>query len=193
MRPPGTTKSAAVGNNCLEPLYRPEGDDVSIFPRSSERIGASGKHIHIRQRESTDNLAQKNRLLLVRLDQREVDLRSPELDRKTGKACSGTHVNHVTGEVCSADPPGLAAGNRCCATNRDSPKWRVTISSGWRIAVRLTRTFQRKSISIYIDILCSCDGERPLLKARSGVSCAMVKKGSEQLADAGGIHVMARL
>ena len=34
----------------------------------------------------------------------------------------------------------------------DSPKWRVTISSGLRMAVRLMRAFQRNNRSMYIDI-----------------------------------------
>jgi len=46
-------------------------------------------------------------------------------------------------------------GNKWRAANRDSPKWRVTISSGSRMAVRLMREFQRRSTSMYVDILCS--------------------------------------
>src|SRR5579863_5963803 len=51
-----------------------------------------------------------------------------------------------------------ACGNRWRAAKRDSPKWRVTISSGSRIPVRLMREFQRRSISMYVDILESCPG-----------------------------------
>ena len=43
-------------------------------------------------------------------------------------------------------------GNRCWAAKRDSPKWRVTISSSLWMAVRLMRAFQRWSISMYVDI-----------------------------------------
>ncbi len=43
-------------------------------------------------------------------------------------------------------------GNTCCAAKRLSPKWRVTISSSLRMAVRLMRAFQRRSISMYVDI-----------------------------------------
>ncbi len=43
-------------------------------------------------------------------------------------------------------------GTRCWAANRLSPKWRVTISSSSRIAVRLMRAFQSWSISMYVDI-----------------------------------------
>ena len=49
----------------------------------------------------------------------------------------------------------VRVGNRWRAANRDSPKWRVTISSGSRMAVRLMRAFQRRSISMYVDILWS--------------------------------------
>jgi len=44
---------------------------------------------------------------------------------------------------------------RWWARKNDSPKWRVTISSGLRIAVRLMRAFQRSSKSMYIDVWLS--------------------------------------
>src|ERR1700680_3189811 len=53
-----------------------------------------------------------------------------------------------------------ALGNKWQAANRLSPKWRVTISSGSRMEVRLMRAFQRTSISMYVDICCSWIGER---------------------------------
>src|ERR1700730_6932572 len=53
-----------------------------------------------------------------------------------------------------------ALGNKWQAANRLSPKWRVTISSGSRMEVRLMRAFQRTSISMYVDICCSWNGER---------------------------------
>jgi hypothetical protein len=43
-------------------------------------------------------------------------------------------------------------GNKRRAAKRLSPKWRVTISSGVRMAVRLKREFQRWSRSMYVDI-----------------------------------------
>src|SRR5271157_1726987 len=49
-------------------------------------------------------------------------------------------------------PTRGGAGNKCWAAKRLSPKWRVTISSGSRIAVRLTRAFQRISRLMYVDI-----------------------------------------
>src|SRR5579885_1039562 len=49
----------------------------------------------------------------------------------------------------------LAAGNRRWARNRDSPKWRVTTSSGPRTAVRLMRRFQWSNRSMYVDICSS--------------------------------------
>jgi hypothetical protein len=51
-------------------------------------------------------------------------------------------------------------GNRWRAAKRLSPKWRVTISSSLRMAVRLMREFQWSSRSTYVDIWFSCDGER---------------------------------
>src|ERR1700694_5244954 len=48
-------------------------------------------------------------------------------------------------------------GKRWRARKKDSPKWRVTISSGWRMAVRLIRAFQRSNRSMYIDIWSRVD------------------------------------
>src|ERR1017187_10656261 len=57
--------------------------------------------------------------------------------------------------------PWLAGvGNRWRAAKRDSPKWRGAIFSGLRVAVRLMRAFQRRSISIYVDIYWSWVGDR---------------------------------
>ena len=44
------------------------------------------------------------------------------------------------------------SGNKWRAKKKDSPKWRVTISSGSRMAVRLMRAFQRSNRSMYVDI-----------------------------------------
>src|SRR5207237_10365511 len=54
----------------------------------------------------------------------------------------------------------IGEGNRRRAANKDSPKWRVTISSGWRTAVRLMRAFPRRSISMYIDVDYNFEAER---------------------------------
>src|SRR4029077_1139226 len=73
-----------------------------------------------------------------------------------------------------------ALGNKWRAANRLSPKWRVTISSGWRMEVRLMRAFQRTSISMYVDIHCSWNGER-----RRGFSPAFAGSeghGSDEIA-----------
>ena len=56
--------------------------------------------------------------------------------------------------------PAALLGKRWRAANRDSPKWRVTICSGSRMAVRLMQAFQRSSRSMYVDIFSSWDGER---------------------------------
>ena len=44
------------------------------------------------------------------------------------------------------------AGKIWRARKSDSPKWRVTMDSGSRTAVRLIRAFQRSNRSIYVDI-----------------------------------------
>src|SRR5438309_6833435 len=54
----------------------------------------------------------------------------------------------------------IGAGNRRRAANKDSPKWRVRISSGWRTAGRFIWAFQRSSRLMYIDIDFNCEAER---------------------------------
>src|SRR5580700_9572187 len=72
-------------------------------------------------------------------------------------------------------------GNKWRAANRDSPKWRVTISSSLRIAVRLMRAFQCWSISMYVDILWSWVAERTAgsLRLRSGQASPGLRLDSE--------------
>jgi len=80
---------------------------------------------------------------------------------------------HRRGQSCAL--PGLPARLRPARTSREaakrlSPKWRVTMSSGSRMAVRLMRAFQRSSISMYVDICWSCEGVKT---AGSSPACAV--------------------
>lgn len=52
--------------------------------------------------------------------------------------------------------PAQSAVTRCEAAKKDSPKCRVTISSGSRTAVRFILRFHFRRRSTYIDIFCSC-------------------------------------
>jgi len=72
---------------------------------------------------------------------------------------SATVTSSIGGAACGGPSASLTAGDveecrgkRWRAAKKDSPKWRVTISSSLRMAVRLTRAFQRSSRSIYVDI-----------------------------------------
>ena len=68
-------------------------------------------------------------------------------------------IKRVRAELCSAwtaEGPcshAILEGKRLRAAKRDSPKWRVTISSSLWMAVRLMRAFQRINRSMYVDIL----------------------------------------
>jgi len=73
---------------------------------------------------------------------------------------SATVTRLATSKALNTEYTEEAQGKRWRAAKRDSPKWRVTIFSGSRMAVRLMRAFQRRSISIYVDISWSWDGER---------------------------------
>src|SRR3989442_10821680 len=46
----------------------------------------------------------------------------------------------------------IVAGNRRCAANKDSPKWRVTVSLRWGTAGRVVGGFPREKKYMDIDI-----------------------------------------
>ena len=75
-----------------------------------------------------------------------------------------------------------ASGNKWRAKKKDSPKWRVTISSGSRIAVRLMRAFQRSNRSMYVDICwSSATGSVLSVKGWSRVAMRAVSIGQREL------------
>src|SRR5580704_501674 len=75
-------------------------------------------------------------------------------------------------------PVPTRSGKRWRAANRDSPKWRVTIASGWRTEVRLMRAFQRSNRSMYIDIVVSCAAESAPGLSRNGCSSSAMREVS---------------
>src|SRR5271169_5352815 len=74
------------------------------------------------------------------------------------RASAGSTSKSFTAEDAEYAEEGR--GNRWLAAKRDSPKWRDTISSSLRMAVRLMRAFQCWSRSMYVDILWSWVGDR---------------------------------
>src|SRR5437868_14315807 len=74
---------------------------------------------------------------------------------------------------------GREGGKRCRAAKKDSPKCRLTISSGERTAVRFMREGQRSSISMYVDISrnCAADGKAACPTAASDATWAPANVG----------------
>ena len=77
-------------------------------------------------------------------------------------AASGSAAPEIPGRCRSPAvlSPALSRPARCPAVKKLSPKWRSTISSGRRIAVRLTRAFHRMRRSRYSETCLINESER---------------------------------
>src|SRR5215475_12569439 len=84
----------------------------------------------------------------------------PTSMRWPGEALDGKGPRLGPANGANLAHPGspIAVRDKCRAAKSDSPKWRVAISSGVRMAVKLMRAFQRSSRSMYVDICSSCFG-----------------------------------
>ena len=68
-------------------------------------------------------------------------------DRGEGESTTEDSEDTEESDLTTEDSEGCGLSSWLEA-KRDSPKWRRTISSGSRMAVRLMRAFQRRSISM---------------------------------------------
>ena len=148
------------GEDGFEVLHGAQGDEVERG--SGEGFGTGVLYIDVCQCKRAGDFAEEGGLLVVGLDQGQGDLRGPEFQREAGESSAGADVGDGVAAVSSrgAGRLGVSIGNRWRAANRLSPKWRGTMSSGSRMAVRLMRAFQRRSISMYVDILWRASGVR---------------------------------
>ena len=177
-------QSSSARKDYVKAFDSPERDDVCLA--SWQSLRATREDLDIGQGQAPDYLSQEGRFFPVRLDQCKVNVGSPYLDRQTREPGAGTYVKDARpGQGLRGDEAERMWAYRLSETGAgqqksDSPKWRVTISSGLRTAVRLMRAFQRSSISMYIDIDRNCAGDMP--------SSIIPQEGCEQLCDTGFIH-----
>ena len=116
----------------VEAFNGPEGDDICLGV--GKVFATAGEHIDVRQCKCAGDFAEKDSLSLVRFDQRQTDMRSPDLYGQTGEAGARTEVYEMKAESRVAGQawplPHATFGKKWRAAKIDSPKWRVTISSG---------------------------------------------------------------
>src|ERR1700730_8906551 len=101
----GSYQSDGCRKDGLEAFDGAERDDICVDfgpgclrvfrARFAEVVGGPGEYIDIGQCKTADNLAQKSGLLLSRLDQGEVDVRSPDLDGKAGESGARSNVDDM--------------------------------------------------------------------------------------------------
>jgi hypothetical protein len=85
----GADELGGNGEGLVEALYGPEGDGVEGL---RDVFGARGLDFDVRELERANHLPKEGRLLLVRFDERDMKLRSPELDGEAGEASAGAYV-----------------------------------------------------------------------------------------------------
>jgi hypothetical protein len=83
--------------NSVEPFHRSEGDYLgsSEAGAGSQSLDTIGNYIDICQCKCADHLTEEGGLLVIRFDQGQVDLGSPELQGNSGESGTGPNVEDV--------------------------------------------------------------------------------------------------
>jgi hypothetical protein len=157
-RPPGATRRAAIGRTVSKcSTARRVTTSAGRLESASARPGKTLMFVNVKLRVTS-----RRKVAFFWLDSIRVTSMSGAqifIGRPGKPAPEPMSIRRVLAELCSAwtaeggCPHVVLAGKSWRAANRDSPKWRVTISSGWRTAVRLMRAFQRTSRLMYVDML----------------------------------------
>src|SRR5579871_3975961 len=163
------------GENPIEAFDRAQGDDLGGGRgKSSARPGKTSTLVNVRARTTSRRKATffcRDSTSVTRAGGKQILMGKPGKPAPEPMSRRQTEESWQLAASLSVGPwpPGgsgagatlevassiLAAGNRRWARNRDSPKWRVTTSSGPRTAVRLMRRFQWSNRSMYVDICSS--------------------------------------
>ena len=111
-------------------VHGAEGDCVELAG-GGHGFDAGRPDLCSREVEGADGFAEERGLFVLRFGQGDLDVGAEEGDGQAGEASPGAEVEE-----------GGGAGVQVWrAAKRLSPKWRRTISSGSRMAVRLVRAF----------------------------------------------------
>jgi hypothetical protein len=83
-----------LGEDGGEVLYGAEGYDVGAgeVGAGGEDFGSVGDYIDVGQYKCAGDFAEENGLLVIRFDQRQVDVRGPDLQGKGGETGAGADV-----------------------------------------------------------------------------------------------------
>src|SRR6266849_3718098 len=86
----------------METLYGSEGYEVGVGAETGGHdFGSVGEYIDVGQCKCAGYFAEEGGLLVIRFDQREVDVGSPELQGKGGESGAGADVEDVRSAVVS--------------------------------------------------------------------------------------------
>ena len=103
----------------METLYGSEGYEVGAGAETGGHdFGTVGHYIDVGQCKCAGYFAEEGGLLVIRFDQREVDVRGPELQGKGGESRAGADVENARSSGGVGVPGKLRAGFRLRRANR---------------------------------------------------------------------------
>jgi hypothetical protein len=86
-----------LGEDGCETFYGSEGYYFSLGGAGGYGFGTAGDYIDVRQCKCPGHFAEEGGFLVIRFDQRQVDLRGPELQGKTRESGAGADVEDALG------------------------------------------------------------------------------------------------
>ena len=121
-----------MGEDGFEVLYGSEGYDVGTGEAGAggEDFGSIGYYIDVGQCKRAGHFAEEGGLLVIRFDQRQVDVRGPDFQGKGGESGAGADVENARRAVVSCQLP-VASGR--VQLHRSFPfDWlRVRMTKSW--------------------------------------------------------------
>ena len=174
----GCQESYGLGEDGVEALDGSEGYQVGAGEAGAGGYGAGsiGDYIDIRKCKCAGRFAEEGGLLVIRFDQRQMDVRGPDFQGKGGEPGAGADVEEwavaggrwsVPSTQYPVEAPALRPTHRNVRDDGAPPHWRgrggglgrrirrsgeLRFLLRLRMAVRLMRAFQRSNRSMYVDI-----------------------------------------
>jgi hypothetical protein len=188
----------------FEVLDCAEGDDVEASLVAGEIFGAAAEYIDVRQCKRAGYFAEEGGFLVVRFDQREIDVRVPELEGDAGESGAGTDIGqawqalyHRGHRECSSFAQGFGKKGR----HRGSAGEKVACGKEGFAEVasdNLFRIADGGEIDAGIPAEKYIDERRYTLIERVVSRRALVagrhpQERGEQFGDAGGVHAILEL
>jgi hypothetical protein len=118
-----------LGEDGVEALYGSEGYDVGVGEAGAggEDFGSVGDYIDVGQCKCAGHFAEEGGLLVIRFDQRQVDVRGPDLQRKGGESGAGADVEDARSAVVSGQWLAISTQYRVPSRTRNTSRSFATL------------------------------------------------------------------